>query len=343
MLRRFYPIVLILVLYCVLILVGCSSNPSVLPSTADVPEIETAASTIKSTPSPQLFETTVEATNTASATTQLLPTPLSSPSSVTAETTATPTQVIPAFTATPLPTLTTAEAEILLRRLFQPEPLCPLPCWWDVTPGETMWAAVESFLRSFASEVYEVSGSNASHRSFEFYFYYPDRISPNISMWSAYEIVDGTVVDIELNLPPDDISAYWLLPQLLEEYGKPNEVWLSTFDNTPSGQRPFRMTLIYRDAGFVASYETWSVRKEADMLIGCPLDTPTATFLWLSSPGEVATFPEIHSEVIHLQDESQLYLDLKEATGLTIEFFHEQFRNGNVETCISTMAELWPY
>lgn len=251
--------------------------------------------------------------------------------------------VEPTATRTSLPTLSPVEGETLLRSLLQTDENCPLPCWWGIHPGVTTWQEIEPFLESFASEMYRSSNPRSSLVSYELNFYFPNREAPTTSHWALYYIEEGTVSDIELNVSNSlNGSSTYSLRTVLGKYGAPEEVWIGTYDNTPSGVRPFRITLIYSGRGFVVSYETRNVRKEGEAIVGCPLEPLPLAFLWLTEEGSAITFEQARSATLHIGDD-QLYLPLSEATDLTIEEFYQLFTETTGDNCLSTPAELWPY
>jgi hypothetical protein len=226
---------------------------------------------------------------------------------------------------------------------MQADENCPLPCWWEIQPGVTKWQEIEPLLESFASEMHRSANPQGSLVSYELYFYFPDRESPTTSHWALYHANEGTVSAIELNVSNSlNWSSTYSLPTVLREYGAPEEVWIGTYDNTPSGVRPFRISLIYSGEGFVVSYETRNVSKEGEAIVGCPLEPAPQAFMWLIEEGSSITFDQARSETLHIGDD-QLYLPLSEATDLTIEDFYQLFTETTGDNCLSTPAELWPY
>jgi hypothetical protein len=281
-----------------------------------------------------------EATNTITLTPALEPS-----ATPTATKTATPMATdTPEATSTPPPlsTLPPEGADALLLDLLQNNAGCQLPCWWGAVPGETMWSSFESFLATFASEIVRTGPSAKS-----FYFYYVTmstrETGRTVGHWASYAVHNDIIEDIETH---GGRSPTYSLPQILTTYGPPEEIWLMTFQDTPTGSLPFRMSLLYTEKGFMVSYRVQSIEKQFDpyRLVWCPHDNePQRVSLWLVSPEREVefTFEEARETALHISAEEP-YLQLSAATGLDEVSFYEIFKEANSSSCLETPGDLWP-
>ena len=139
----------------------------------------------------------------------------------------------------------------------------------------------------------------------------------------------------------EDWRAY-MLPQMLEAYGPPQQVFLETYRSGPD-RLPFRLLLFYPDRGFLVMYEG-SIGKEGKgewveagkAIHICPGRSDVT--LWLWSPKQAMTFEDLG---ISSQVNLERLHSLEEATGMGIEQFYQTFVQPDNETCLETPADLW--
>ena len=301
-----------------LLLIGCGQSEPAMPTavsqitpTATVlPTITAVAPTATFTPTSQ-----PTATPTKTATPMATNTPMPTP------------------TPAPLPTLPPAEAEALLLDLLYNNAGCQLPCWWGAVPGETAWSGFKPFLATFISRIVPLSPPG---RPLQFY-------EVTTGHWTMYAVRDGIIDNIETNWGR---SPTYSLPQILTTYGPPDEVWLMTFQDTPDGSLPFRMSLLYAEKGIVVSYRVENIEKQfvPYQLVWCPHNNePRGVSLWLVSPEREAklTFDEARERTLHISAEEP-YLRLSEATDMDEISFYEAFKDPTTSTCLETPVLLWP-
>ncbi len=234
-------------------------------------------------------------------------------------------------TVLPLPTIPTDEVEAFVLNLIRGNEDCRLPCWWGATPEETTWQETEPFLDTFA----EISSMPISGEIAYFVqIYVPNKEDPSIVYGGAYTVRDDVIRSIQTA----GRTPNYFLSQLLNDYGQPDEVWLNTYNHTPGGTIPFRLTLVYQE-GFVVTYSLQNATKHTESIVGC-FDY-LAPFLWLVSPNRGITFEEAHQESAQVGID-QFYLPLQEATDLTLLEFYEQFKNPENPACLETPSTLWP-
>jgi hypothetical protein len=317
-----------------LLLFGCTpGDPQNNEQAGTTPESDAVNSTI--TPLSDTFEPADRVTSTL--TRKPSPTSTATPT-ITPTATSTPT---PSYTATPLPTLPPEEADALIWELLQNNVGCQLPCWWGAIPGKTAWPDFQPFLATLASEIIRTGPSARS-----FYFYHvtmsPQEPGRTIGHWASYRVRDGIIDSIETNWGG---SPTYSLPQILTTYGTPDEVWLMTYQDTPTGSLPFRMSLLYAERGFVITYEFSNIEIQFNpyQLVWCSENEPFIVSLWLVAPEREVklTFDEARETALHISAEEP-YLRLSEATDMDERSFYETFKDPDSTSCLGTPVLLWP-
>jgi hypothetical protein len=126
-----------------------------------------------------------------------------------------------------------------------------------------------------------------------------------------------------------------LLHDILEKYGKPDEVWLETMSFEREEDLPVRLNLIYLQAGIAVGYVVDGNIQDG-VVTGCFADDEVG-LLQLNAPGSSTNYRDFGG----VFEEDRRYLSLVEATGLTIEDFIQRFSDPTQPQCIETPAELW--
>ena len=278
-----------------------------------------------------LKSTLVRKTVTPSPTITLTPSP---------STTATPTATqvpSPEPTWTPLPTLLTSEAAALVQDLLKNNGDCRLPCWWGIIPGETSWLEARQFLATFATRI----GQGDSGIIME------EGISYQVTNYSvAFDIEGGlrgggALFSIRngiisfIDITPSSTVQSFQLHQLLSDYGKPDKVFIETYQNTPGLGLPFQLVLFYPGQRIQAFYE-YTAQKAGDVLIGCP--QPVGPILSVWGPYKALTDKDL---ITSGPDNPQPFKLLEEVTDMSIDAFYQAFQNPESKICIETPADLW--
>jgi hypothetical protein len=154
-----------------------------------------------------------------------------------------------------------------------------------------------------------------------------------------FTIQDGVIARIEIVIG-GAINTY-NLSQILDVYGQPMEVWLSTYSRSREGSLPFTTVLFYQEKGIVIAYYDEADEQDAQIK-GCPQQYP-AYVLVVWSAEEDISFEEAVNNSQELGSFEELnYLSLEESTGLSVETFYETFKDPDNMTCLKTPANLWP-
>jgi hypothetical protein len=122
--------------------------------------------------------------------------------------------------------------------------------------------------------------------------------------------------------------------EILREYGEPDEIWLSTM-SFELELLPVQLNLVYLEEGMGVSY-TVDGDVEDEQVIGCFADNDGGR-LHLIRPNRAVNYGAFKG--IFPLDFS--WLQLEEATNLTMEDFMQLFSDPAQPQCIETPGELW--
>lgn len=242
-------------------------------------------------------------------------------------------------TLTPLPTLTTEQAQAKIRELFETNGGCQLPCWWGVTLGTSTSDVFYNFIQSIAMpNMYWRFSKNLSD-DIEFYSDLPEDmeyLGESVLHGRIYAD-DGKVTQIYLE--GFDWPSYYLSSFLLEN-GKPDEVWIATYGlHDQSLSVPFIVYLLYSEKGMMVSYGG-SGEQHGEKIIGCVSVSPYLS-IWV--PEKKLSFVEAYALVggDFSKDKFKSILDATEGK-IDAERIYERYKDIKDVPCIETRADLWP-
>jgi hypothetical protein len=248
---------------------------------------------------------------------------------------------------TPGPTLTIDEEQSLVLNLLKENGGCRLPCWWGFTPGKTSWQAIQTFLASSGKIAMKFSNSYLTNYSVKFEIPQHD-----VQLGQVYNVTNGILDMIWVGVGTvrnynsvygdtqfaRDLRAY-TLPQMLDTYGRPTEVFLKTYSSTPEGWIPFQLLLFYPQQGILVRYYGPALQKGQQIVI-CPQQSDIT--LWLWSPERTMSLEDIANMGQEFPvEEVPEFRSLEEAAGMSVEQFYQSFGQPNSKTCLETPAELW--
>jgi hypothetical protein len=238
---------------------------------------------------------------------------------------------------------------------------CKLPCWWGLTPGESMLSDAYSTLYQFSS--ISALDKLSSHQTgliyidysigdFSFdthveYFPYSNAQTIeliSVSMDSLLKI-DGGTFDFGYDLEQyKTLSREYSISQLLTTYGSPSQVFLQIemYDTEPTAPDFFYYWLLYPNEGIYVRYES-SAKRIDDKVRGCP----NASFikLWVLPKNSEDFYQEIltsHStDWKFFFDNPQFFKSTDEAINMTLETFYSIFKN-ETRQCVETLEADWP-
>jgi hypothetical protein len=239
---------------------------------------------------------------------------------------------------TPLPTLSAGEAETLVLDLLQNSAECRLPCWWGFVPGETSWGEAQNVLATIASEIARTGPSDRP--LYTVYIPVPSELHPSTRLIYEYRVNNDVIEMIEVMFALDYYGAY-LLPQILNMYGPPEEIWVRTFDRSRDLTLPFYLVLFYPQHGFMIRYYD-DAELEAGSIRAC-FHQEERPLLWVWSPLQLMTFTEAAASSVNFGlDEEEQYRPLEEVTPIDVETFFARFSQPENSDCLYTPASLWP-
>ncbi|RME58157.1 hypothetical protein D6779_07105, partial [Candidatus Parcubacteria bacterium] len=135
----------------------------------------------------------------------------------------------------------------------------------------------------------------------------------------------------------------YMLPQILTDYGPPDEVYVLTYagSTVPNLAQPsFYLYLLYPEQGIFIKYTApWG--REGEYVVGCPATAHME--LWLLPPGTEDYAGKLRVDWEALFGAERIYYKtIEEAAGMTPEQFYQTFKGGDRAVCLRTPAELWP-
>jgi hypothetical protein len=242
---------------------------------------------------------------------------------------------------TPEPTLNRSNARSAVVQLIENNADCRLPCWWGITPGETTWEEARNVIQPLAAEWGQMGP----------YFYEP--INPStvsITYTFSFEITDYTDVgggslDADLNskitwlrISPYLTKQMFSLPKLLNEYGKPDEIYMEVTPDVPgNNQAPFVMILSYPERNFMARFTLEAFNRNG-IVTGCVYAT-TSPRLSIWASGVNVTDRTIQTFIGG--GDRIFFRRIEEVTDETIDTFFEKFSTMGNSMCIASDASNW--
>ena len=246
---------------------------------------------------------------------------------------------------TPVPTMTADEEYGFFLEMLQNNGGCQLPCWWGFTPGETSWQATRDFFTSLGKETGSVDGIQnytvffnrpGHYESYQSYIGGEDGILEMIGIVASPAVGEDGLFTYDHPQFAEDWRTY-MLPQMLEVYGSPSQVFLGTGGAPWS---PFDLLLFYPEKGFLMQYSGVAEEREGETWLVCPHLVELTLYLW--SPDRSMNLEDIPGVIdVHADDPTWGPYSLEEATGMSIEQFYETFVKSDNETCLEVPADLW--
>ncbi|MCI0557769.1 MAG: hypothetical protein MN733_04685 [Nitrososphaera sp.] len=237
----------------------------------------------------------------------------SPPSPVSTSTMVTPTMThtsVPATSMIAVPTLSQEEKQQVIDQLLTEDYHCMLPCWGGIEPGATTRSTALAILEQVADEVYLYNDSAKIN--------YLGK-SVYVSFYARNNVVES------ISAPRFEYPLY----RLLQDYGKPDEVYFYILDILPiDTNNPYTVYLFYREKGIIAEYNGVSAKGAAISV--CFLDSQgqksQTALLSLWSKGSDKTFEDVIAQYMSKFSPGYLslrYHSLEELSSYTSQEFHE--------------------
>jgi hypothetical protein len=212
--------------------------------------------------------------------------------------------------------------------------------WWGIIPGKTTWLEAQQFLVTMSTKIeqggsgsYVENGTTYQTTNYSvFYNIYGDTGGGGINLG----VTNGVIATIFIG--GGSTKYNFRLSQILSKYGQPDNIFLSTYKDTPDSPPLFIVVLYYRNFQFLATFET-NAQKIGDKLIGCPQSESPGIHIWKTN--ETVTDKDIEKWAIGPDPTSPL-MNFNDVTDISVEEFYQIFVNPDNKECIETPAEYWP-
>lgn len=260
----------------------------------------------------------------------------------------------PTQTLVPMPTLSEEDALGTFINLIAKDSECDLPCWLNVTPGQTKFEEVENIFLQFST----IASIKSSSQSAFIRVFFPNfetaihntatEVNPsesgNVSRIRAYAVVNPDA-NGNINYSNPEFQRMWqryFVPGIFLRHGVPEKIFLDTTliaaDTVTS--YPFVLWVVYPQQGFLVRYQGLNTRIGDNIRI-CPLLSRIEIKIW---DVEESSYEEFIKDDRALGISTSLGPQpIESVTDFDIESFYEVFKDGEVNTCFETPASIWPH
>lgn len=275
-------------------------------------------------------------------------------STLTATLTATPE---PTHTATPIPTATVQPTETATPLTSLP-PLptippnqrgekydelmttnngCQLPCWWGLEMGSSTFDEV--------IQLYEQLDPHIAIREYpedikivEFLFIDPE-IEEGLQTRHMFNFENGILIEAEIQ-----VRKYenFTPVSLLEQFGKPSEVWLWTIPEPYQGILPASFHFYFPDQGILSAYREWVENAEENVEVCFKGDGGSIIRLWnpgIWNPDGTKDFVERTNRSSELTLEG--HQPISQVSNWDEEALYTNLLDPNSTECLLTPSNLW--
>jgi hypothetical protein len=135
--------------------------------------------------------------------------------------------------------------------LYRDNTGCKLPCWWGIMPGKTRWEDVLGILNPLRP-YYIAVNPFGKQNDVNFVNFRLDQNYYNLFETDLGLKFSGDVVE-SISTGVDSKWGVYFLPNLLQTYGEPGEVWIYASRKSPKGSF-FKLTVYYPDKGILFEF-----------------------------------------------------------------------------------------
>jgi hypothetical protein len=275
-------------------------------------------------------------------------------------------------TGTTLPTYSPEELRKIISDLFSNNGGCRLPCLLGQIPSST---SIESFLAigdrlgsvSKEGDIFVDLSEFGDVGGLDIILWNDQiRISSGLEYWrkedkieflrlsaDAYQEQKNGEYPISKSVYGDpffrDLFGYYLLPEILSNYGKPAQVYLLPLffeeERWPKDSRkPFSIFLYYPENGFLVEYVLPQI-DTIDHFAACPHEAGNFSIISWSPEQQVYLLDLAkHADGLGLNVLNlQYFKTIEEATSLNLDEFYQIFKLPNSRRCIETPTEIWKF
>lgn len=258
----------------------------------------------------------------------------------------TPTPLV-VSTFTLAPTFTAEDGYKTLESMIKENDRCDLPCWLNVTPGQTEYRNLENHFLQFSEIGYTEFSSKYAYLDVEFpIFDLTTLVYPSSQKKVAYIKVETSITKTVEGYRSDygnptyvEMWETYFLPELVKKYGMPEHVFVDTTLWQPESKSnyPFVVWVVYSDLGFLLRYQGIN-QKVGENLAICPSQSSIRIVTWN---------PAISNFEQFIKDDEAMASSLgpqaiERVTDFDLESFYQLFKNGGLDSCFYTPAKYWP-
>ena len=127
------------------------------------------------------------------------------------------------------------------------------------------------------------------------------------------------------------------MPELLSAYGRPKDIYVLTYQNSPFPFIPFSLVLFYPDQGILAYYEL-EAQRNGEVVEACTLDKGPELWLWSTQLG----YEFLDFEKAIMGTDVPILRPIASVTDLDVESFYSIYSQASAPPCLRTEAVLWP-
>jgi hypothetical protein len=143
-----------------------------------------------------------------------------------------------------------------------------------------------------------------------------------------------------------ELLDYYLLPQILSNYGPPTEVRIMPFPDDPSYSAnykiPFSLVLFYPDQGIFIEY-IFPRDKTGSQFNGCPSQTGYLSLITWSPETKLSLTDVVKwNSGLGINELNADYSKpIEEATGTSVNDFYQKYKDANNKACLVTPISIW--
>lgn len=241
--------------------------------------------------------------------------------------------------------LTKSDAEKKVITLLADNAGCRLPCFWGFIPHQTS----EQTLIAFFYQLYNLGGRDIeieqNNSNLSIFVTWSSKGEPGDSAQNLYiniqdyryiNLGEGRMKQAVYDNPTfKQLTRYYSLSNLLSLYGPPKQAYIGIELGKEMGfEDIFHLYLDYPESGWSVQFKM-PLQKENRAFIGCPTQAFTSLSVHASEDKTKA------SEDLENFRKYIFTHPLPEVTSLTLETFHQQFKDTANTLCIQTPVEKW--
>ena len=138
---------------------------------------------------------------------------------------------------------------------------------------------------------------------------------------------------------------YYMLSQMLSNYGQPTQAWLLPFPDEPGRPdikwHPFSLVLFYEESGIFVEYE---MPRETigNNYVGCPSQAHLSVAVWPPESDVTLEYVVRMGGILINELNMDSFKSVEDATSMTLDEFYTTFREADNSKCIETPISLWP-